>query len=172
MEILSHQTYPSMPVKTAIRASLSIPLYFGVVFIDSTGKAYSRQSKEHPRDVLLDGGVIANYPLTVFDTNGIPNMKTLGLKLDRPEQIEYNKTTDGIAPYGINSFSTYIAALYNIVLEQLNQATSYTGERSRTIYISTGNVQPRVKKMPKAQKDLLYNNGKKAAEQFLQSQKQ
>ncbi|WP_276132121.1 patatin-like phospholipase family protein [Polluticoccus soli] len=162
-EVLYYGTYPSMPVKTAIRASISIPLYYGAMFLDSNGNAYRKQSKDKSRQVLVDGGVVANYPLTLFDSNGV-NMKTLGLKLERPEQIEYTK--DGLAPYHITNFSYYISALYNVTIETLNKATSPESERARTIYISTGHIGGRVKKVSKVQKDLMYNNGKTAAEKF------
>lgn len=166
LEVCSYQTHPHMPVKTAIRASLSIPLYFGAVFIDSMGNTYKNQDKNNTYDVLVDGGVIANYPLTIFDTNNA-NVHTLGLKLDRPAQIEQNGISGEIAPYTIKNLNTYIAAFYNLVLEQLNKSRSFEDEHKRTIYISTGNIEPRVKRIPKEDKELLYNNGFSAVEKFL-----
>lgn len=39
--VFSYETYPDMKVKDAVRASMSVPLYFEAVFIDSTGNVYS-----------------------------------------------------------------------------------------------------------------------------------
>jgi NTE family protein len=168
-EIYSYETHPTMPIQTAIRASLSIPLYFGAVFIDSSGKTHKKQNKEGSFDVLIDGGVIANYPICIFDT-GKANPYTLGLKLERPEQLEQYDYSGKIAPYTIKNLPTYISAFYNLVLEQLNKNNSFEDEKKRTVYISTGNVQPKIKRIPKEQKDLLYNNGFTAVEKFLANQ--
>jgi NTE family protein len=160
-EVLYYAIYPSMPVKTAIRASISIPMYYGAMFLDSNGNAYRKQDKNHSRQILVDGGVVANYPLTLFDTTGA-NMQTIGFKLERPEQIDYSGT--GLAPFTITKFTGYIAALYNVTIEQLNKASE--NEKVRTIYISSGKINPRVRKISQEEKDLMYNNGRIAAEKF------
>ncbi|RYD58642.1 MAG: patatin [Sphingobacteriales bacterium] len=164
-EVLSYLSYPDMPVKTAIRISISIPLYFGAVFVDSAGNTYKQQDKAGSYMVMVDGGLVANYPLTLFDSGSI-NAQTLGFKLERPEQIAYAHTAKGLAPYHINNTKAYIAALYNIAIEQLNPLTA--GERARTIYISTGNISPRVRRIAAADKKLLYENGKSAARDFIE----
>ena len=51
----SHLSHPNMPVRDAIRISASIPYFFSAVHFDG--------------DVLVDGGVLNNYPLSVFDDN-------------------------------------------------------------------------------------------------------
>jgi NTE family protein len=162
-EVLCYSTYPQLPVKTAIRASISIPLYYGAVFLDSNGNAYKKQNDDNTRQILIDGGFVANYPLNIFDSAGV-NMNTLGLKLERPAQIGYDR--EGLAPYKITNIGSYMAAIYNITIEQLNKPASIEAERLRTIYISTGHISPRVRKISKVQKELMYNNGRAAAEQF------
>lgn len=164
--VLHYANYPNMPVKKAIRISISIPLYFGAVFMDSLGHTYKQQNREASYMVLADGGLVANYPISIFDTSGT-NYETLGLKLERPEQIDYYKNGNGLAPYHINDLRTYIAALYNLTIEQLNHSNDVATEKLRTIYISTGNISPRIKKTTRAQKAVLYKNGKKAALDFL-----
>jgi NTE family protein len=93
-------------------------------------------------------------------------MHTLGLKLERPEQMKYFSQSTAIAPYPIVDFRTYIGALYNLTIETLNRKTPMEDEASRTIYISTEGVNPKVRKVTKTQKEVLYQSGKKAAEQF------
>ena len=93
--------------------------------------------------------------------------KTIGLKVERPEQLEWYKSSGYIAPFRISSFRQYIAALYNIVIENLNRKLPYEQERLSTIYINTDNTSPKVRKISRPQKQQLYDRGKEAAEQFL-----
>lgn len=165
-EVFSYTTYPNMKIKTAVRASISIPIYFGAVFLDSTGRKYNKQKDCPACDIFLDGGITANYPITTFDSGSI-NSNTLGFKLERPEQAERYKTAGGLARYDIHNFGSYIGALYNIFIEQLNSTTSFEAEKKRTIYISTGGIAPRIRKMSKEEKEILFENGRKTAEEFL-----
>jgi len=54
-EVFSHEHTPDMPLAIAVRITMSIPLFFAAVF-------------HGPRqDVYVDGGVIQNYPIKLFD---------------------------------------------------------------------------------------------------------
>ena len=170
LEVFSWETYPDMPVKTAVRASAAVPLYFGAVFIDSAGKIIEHPEKDGHYNVYVDGGLLANYPITLFNSASdisTINQYTLGLKLERPEQIEHAKHNSGIAPYDIHSFPAYLAALYNITIEQLNKNIPYNEEKNHTIYISTSNLSPRIRRITTEQKQLLFSNGEEAAKNFL-----
>ncbi len=171
LEVFSWETYPDMQIKTAVRASVSVPLYFGAVFMDSTGKIVESPDHNTRYNVFVDGGLIANYPITIFNNNhenttDAINEGTLGLKLDRPEQIEWYENNTGIAPYDIHSFAGYLGALYNLTIEQLNKNVPYSEEKKHTIYISTSNLSPRVRHISDEQKQLLFNNGEDAAKRF------
>jgi len=174
LEIFSWESHPGMPVKTAVRASAAIPIYFAAVFLDSSGKVIEKPKKDRHYNVYVDGGVLDNYPIDIFkDAQGNPNSineHTLGLKLERPEQIIYSQSHDGIAPYDIHSFTSYIGALYNLIIEQLNKRVSEEEERKHTIYISTSNLNPRVRHITKEQKELLFNNGMEGARKFFGGQ--
>ena len=164
-EVFSWKTYPNMHIKTAVRASMSIPLYYRAVFIDSMGREV-RQKSNVKYKVFVDGGIMENYPLDIFDSSGV-NMETLGLKLERPSQIVcYNNGESCIAGFDINNFKDYISAFYNIVIERLNRHISYENEKSRTIYISTGGISPKVRRLSKKDKNVLYENGRNAASNF------
>lgn len=164
--VFSFYNYPDMKLSTAVRASISIPLYYGAVFLNPAGKQVSRRSKQ-PFDVFVDGGIVANYPIGVFDTNGVANPATLGLKLERPDQIKNG--ADSIAAYPVKGLNSYIGALYNLTIETLNRNQSPLEENGRTIYISTDNIKPRVRRISKEDKFLLYRNGWDAATRFLQN---
>ena len=172
LEIFSWETHPDMPIKLAVRASASVPLYYGAVFIDSLGNVVEHPDKNGQYNVYVDGGLLANYPITIFNSPGenatnTINEHTLGLKLERPEQIGYAKTNSGIAPYDIHSFPGYLAALYNITIEQLNKNIPHEAEAKHSIYISTSNLSPRVRRITLEQKKLLFTNGEDAARDFL-----
>jgi NTE family protein len=160
-----------MPVAIAVRASAAVPLYYGAVFIDSAGNVTEHPEKDVQYNVYIDGGLLANYPINIFNDSAdnkanIINKYTIGLNLERPEQIAYAEHNAGIAPYSIHSFQGYLSALYNLTIEQLNKNVSYGEEKKHTIYISTSNLSPRVRHITTEQKKLLFSNGEDAARKF------
>jgi len=128
--ILSHETYPKMKVKDAVRISMSIPLYFQAVFIDSIGSTYSEQNQNNDLDLMVDGGIIGNFPIQIFDSYEIdsmnneyrvPNSETLGIRIDSDSQIREDSLSRKLAPYPIEDFTDYISAFYIMVIENLNR---------------------------------------------------
>jgi NTE family protein len=181
-EVFSFFSSPDMKIKTAVRISISVPLYFAAVFLNEQGEVVRKPKRSGNYQVYIDGGILANYPLDIFDTIPFTSMdsvtnknkfnnKTLGFKVERPEQIAYYKSATSIAPYNIHSFRQYISALYNIIIENLNRKQPFDYEMSRTIFISTDNISPKVRRISLEQKQLLFQNGKDAANQFLNTQK-
>lgn len=162
--VFSWESHPDMEIRTAVRASMSVPLYFSAVMLNARGH---KVRPGEAGEVFVDGGVVANYPLGLFDKDGVENPQTLGLKLERPAQLDYFDSSRGIAPYEIHKLPDYVAALYNIIIETMNRDAAFVNEASRTVYISTGNINPRVRKMTKAQKDLLVSNGREGARRYL-----
>lgn len=164
--VFSYQHTPDLPLKTAVRISMSIPLYFGAVFVDDRGQVVRKPRKGQTYQILVDGGLTANYPIDLFDTDGRPNPETLGLKLERPEQIRQYNTGNGLAPYSIRNINDYVSAVYNYVIENLNRKPATVDERSRTIYISMEGVRPRVRRMRPEETERLYSSGERAARLF------
>lgn len=62
----SYRNHAEVPLATAARMSMSIPFFFVAHDLDG--------------DVLVDGGVLRNYPIAVFDGD-TPNPETIGLHL-------------------------------------------------------------------------------------------
>lgn len=164
--IFSHLHTPDMILKTAVRISMSVPLYFGAFFLDEQQRVVRRPRKGQMYQLFVDGGLTANYPLDLFDTEGQPNPETLGLKLERPEQLTHDQANTGLAPYSIRSFNEYIGAFYTFVIENLNRQPDWTNEKSRTIYISMEGVRPRVRRMRAEETQRLYQSGQRAARLF------
>lgn len=68
MRVFSHEGYPNMRIRDAVRISASIPIYFGAIMIDDEGKVYEEPDTSKHLHVMADGAVISNYPLFLFDS--------------------------------------------------------------------------------------------------------
>lgn len=68
-EVYSPEHTPRMRVVDAVRRSMSIPLFF-------------RAIRDDRDDVFVDGGVINNYPVKLFDRKKYLNDDSLGVKRD------------------------------------------------------------------------------------------
>lgn len=182
LDIFSYEHTPGMPIALAVRISGGIPLYFEPMILNDQYQKIEKKDTLSVKNFFVDGGMIANYPISIFDTcenNGNPlqcdkirfNTQTLGIKLERPAQIDSLKNnSSNIPPFEIRSFKDYIHAFNNLVMERLSRKyPTLENEKDRTIYISYGSILSRVRKMKPAEKEMLYNNGVKAALDFLNS---
>ncbi len=178
MVVLSRETYPKMKLKDAVRISMSIPLYFQAVFVDSEGNIYDKQQSDKHLDIMVDGGIIGNFPIQIFDrialdSTGkeyrIPNPHTLGIRMDSDAQIEEDQSCQDLAYCDINSFKDYINAFYTLVIENLNRDDLTEADWNRTVSISHKGIAPKIRKLSKAQKDMLINSGRTAMEKFCDS---
>ena len=179
LEIFSEEKTPDMPIALAVRISGSIPLYYEPIALNNQYKKISRKDSTTFINYFVDGGMLCNYPISIFDTcrfNINPlectdlkfNKETLGLKMERPEQIDsLQKNSIAIPSYNINKLSDYLSALSNLMLETLNRKyPNLENEKGRTIYISHGNIHAKIRKIMPEEKLLLYNNGAKAVGEF------
>lgn len=184
LEVFSWQTSPDMPIALAARISGGIPLYFEPVALDNNLKKIKRSDSTSFINYYVDGGMLSNYPISMFDTcnsaghdplfcdNATFNRQTIGIKLERAQQIdslEHNSTR--IPGYSIENYSQYLFAFTNLLMETLSR--KYPGlenELGRTIYVNQGNISPRIKKTKQEDKMMLYNNGVTAARAFFNKQ--
>jgi NTE family protein len=182
LEIFSHIHSPDMPVALAARISGGVPLYFEPVALDNQLKKIKKTDTISFVNYYVDGGMLSNYPISMFDTcddntqNPLLchalrfNTQTIGIKLERPQQIDSLNNNSIIIPaYDINKLSEYLSAFSNLLMETLSRKyPNLENERGRTIYVSQGNISSRVKKTKEQDKWLLYENGVKAALHFLE----
>ena len=180
LEIFSYSNTPDMPLALAVRISGTIPLYFEPVALDNHLQKIKKSDTLSFVNYYVDGGMLCNYPICMFDTcdrnatnplfcdNLKFNTQTLGIKLERQQQIDsLNHNNVKIPGYDINKFSQYLAAFSNLLMETLSR--KYPGlenEAGRTIYVNQGDISWRVKKTSQQDKMLLYKNGVDAARQF------
>ena len=180
LEIFSYKNTPHMPIALAARISGGVPLYFAPVALDNEMKKIKKSDTISFINYYVDGGMLSNYPISMFDSceqnNSNPllcdkikfNEQTIGIKLERPQQIDSLYSNSIIIPgYDINKLSVYLAAFSNLLMETLNR--KYPGlenEKGRTIYVSQGNVSSQIKRTKPRDKMMLYNNGVSAANNF------
>ncbi|MEP7141503.1 MAG: patatin-like phospholipase family protein [Ferruginibacter sp.] len=182
LDIFSYEHTPDMPIALAVRISGGLPLYFEPVILDDQYQKIEKPDTISFKNYYVDGGMIANYPISIFDTcenYGNPlqcerlrfNPQTLGIKLERAEQIDSIKNnSSNIPPFDIRSLNDYIHAFNNLVMERLNRKyPNLENEKDRTIYVSYGSIPSRVHKMKPAEKEMLYNNGVNAVNDFFNS---
>lgn len=173
VEVFSYETYPQMRIADAVRISMSIPLYFKAVLLDSAGKVVPKIQAGQKANVFVDGGLRANFPVFMFDSTKytsqhqspnryFDNPETLGFRLVRSEQLT---SPDKPAPYSIDTFGSYIGAFYNMVMSGLNEPAP--SQNHKVIIINSLNFKPRIRKIPLTQKQQLLHSGQEAAKRFL-----
>jgi len=174
--VFSAETYPNMKVKDAVRISMSIPLYFEAIFIDSVGRVYNKNNANADLDVVVDGGIIGNFPIFLFDSLTIdslnnqiriPNYKTIGVRIDSDLQIKNDSLTKELVHMPIKNMSDYLVAFYVLVLENLNRTPLIQEDWKRTISVSSVGISPRIKKLNMEQKELLIKSGEISTRKYL-----
>jgi len=136
---------PEMAVVDAVRASMSIPLFFASV-------------RNRADDVLVDGGLTWNYPVNLFDDKryveereqGLPiayaaherhvfNAETLGFRLDTTAELQANLSDWNNEPYDIDNIVHYAWALLGFVRAVANKQHLHKNDWARTIFVDVGN---------------------------------
>jgi len=156
--IFSADTTPDMEVATAVRISMSIPLFFEAIDFQLPGNV--------SKSTFSDGGTMLNYPISLFDKkefggNGETNYKTLGGHFfsSAPKNIP---PINGLKGYIENLFLSLVAS-QNIILENSPQ------DQFRTMSIDTFDIKPTdfQIKTGDANYTKLFNSGNMAAKKYL-----
>ncbi|MFM1930834.1 MAG: hypothetical protein RL226_137 [Bacteroidota bacterium] len=167
VRILSKDTYPEMKVYDAVAISCSIPWYFEAAFVDELGQVYDTPAPN--RDVLVDGGIIANYPIFIFDEfdeegNRIRNNAVLGVRIDDglwgiEVPLQSQKTIENVQDFS--------GAVYTVMIETANSAYLSEADRNRTIIVSSCGVGPKVRNLKSEDRVKLIQEGYHACSCFL-----
>lgn len=173
--VFSPETYPHMRIKDAVRISMSVPLYFEAVYIDGSGKIVDKPVSTQGLDLVLDGGITANFPIFLFDSLAgsnqqevrIANPATLGVRIDTDEQILSDRRGGGLVDLPINNLQEYVQAFYIYVLENLNRPQLSPADWDRTLSVSSAGVGPKVRRLSPAQKKALFESGRQGVTDFL-----
>jgi NTE family protein len=187
-EIFSAERQPDMPLATAVRISMSLPLFFAAV-------------RHGPRkDVFVDGGVMRNYPVKIFDrikyidvkneanaarsteyynkenaafsleTPGrspyVYNRQTLGIRLDAQDEIALFRYNEPIKGKDIKNFTDFAKALLSAIMSVQENQHLHSDDWHRTIYINTLDVKTTDFSLSDNTKKALIDEGIKGTEDY------
>ncbi|MBI2868728.1 MAG: patatin-like phospholipase family protein [Chloroflexi bacterium] len=140
-----------LDVAAAVRMSMSIPFFFEPVIF--------RNRKARQSSYIVDGGVLSNFPVWLFDTESdVPAWPTFGFKLVEPEEG---------APRRIRGPVSLLAALFGTMMEAHDARYIENEQFVRTIPIPTLGVKTTEFNITTERTEALYHSGRRAAEEFL-----
>lgn len=150
----SHLDTPTVPIAEAVRASMSIPMFF---------KAWKFSNNLPDNHIYVDGGVVLNYPLTIFDTPQNPeNPQTLGFFLydkngnKKPGTLTYDQPI------------AYCKALFETLLDsQVIDFANDPAVEKRSVKIDDFGIAATDFDITQQQKEQLYKSGVYYTEAFL-----
>ncbi|MDB5178472.1 MAG: Conserved rane protein of unknown function [Patescibacteria group bacterium] len=132
-------------VADAVRASMSLPFFY--------------EPARLGKSLLVDGGVLSNFPIDLFDD--ISAWPTFGIKLSaRPEGDTRTRPADGPVEFAQAILQTMLNAH-----DQMHLDDPCT--LKRTMFVDAAAVKTTDFDITPAQQELLYQNGRKGAEKFL-----
>lgn len=151
-----------LDVASAVRMSMSIPIFFepSCITNEETGR-------EH---VVVDGGMLSNYPVWLYDSDGEPDWPTFGLLLVEPDPktpIGERLPKPERAPRGIGGLIKYMRAMANTMMEAHDRLYVEKADFARTIPIPTIGVGTTEFGISEQRKEALYQSGRDAAAAFL-----
>jgi NTE family protein len=152
-------SHPHMPIKEALRITMGIPILF--------------KPFEHNKDLFVDGGMLDNYPIHMFDgsypgdlqakENLSPvNPRTLGLKL-----VENNDKSVSIVKHQkITGVKGYLFRLVDTMYTSNNRRYMRPSFWERTIPIQVPNIPITDFSVSSLEKDIMIVNGREAVNIF------
>jgi NTE family protein len=144
---------PNTIVAEAVRASMSIPLFF---------QAWTFSNSIPDNHIYVDGGTIYNYPITTFDTGAIPNPETLGFYLEDTNDVQ----PDSDLQY--DQLFQYIKDLFQTLTDaQGIDFENDPDEEKRSVVINDFGISATNFGLTDDQKQQLYNSGKTATANYL-----
>ena len=181
-EVYSHEDeHINMPIADAVRISMSIPLFFAA-------------KRNLRRDVIVDGGLLNNYPIKLFDrkkyilkhkrdtgyyekyndelegdereNSYVYNMETLGFRLDEEEEINVFKHIEEPKHEDIKGLVSYMKRLISTFFNIQLSMHLHSDDWHRTIYIDTLQVSSYDFDMGKLKKEELINKAVECTEEY------
>lgn len=160
------KTPEELDVARAVRMSMSIPIFFEPVcqMNENTGQ-------EH---IIVDGGMLSNFPVWLFDCEGAeePEWPTFGLLLVEPDPktpIGERLPEPERAPRGIGGLLKYVRAMASTMMEAHDRLYVEKADFARTIPVPTCGIGTTEFEITDARKEALYQSGRAAAEEFLET---
>ncbi|HJU47349.1 MAG TPA: patatin-like phospholipase family protein, partial [Gaiellaceae bacterium] len=153
-----------LDVARAVRMSMSIPIFFEPVRFEN--------AKTGETHVLVDGGMLSNFPVWIFDCDDgrPPDWPTFGLLLVEPKPEEHvgERVREAAGrDRGVSAMVSYVKALAQTMMEAHDRIYVAQATYARTIPIPTLGVSTTDFELTRERKLALYDAGREAAETFL-----
>ena len=146
-------TNQDFSIAKAVRMSSTIPFYFEPV-------KWKTPKWKHPC-YMVDGGLLSNYPIWIFDSPNIPRWPTFGFHFVKNEiQAEPVPYKDPLSMF---------KGLFKTMMQAHDLRHLDKESKARTITIPTGTITSTQFQLTTDEKEWLYQSGFIAAEKFLQS---
>lgn len=145
-QVFCYEHTPDLPLAEAARMSISVPYYFA--------------SCTYQGDIFVDGGVLEDYAISLFDRADRTTSKaeTLGFYLNYHTK-----------PIKIHNFISFVEGmLHTQSNQQLNALQEHPEDLARTVFIDTLGISVLDFKLNQEQKLKLMEQGRKATETYLE----
>lgn len=155
IQVFSAETTPDVKIAEAVRASMSIPMFF---------RAWQFSDGNPNKHIYVDGGVMYNYPIDTFDSVDSPDA-TLGFFL-----TDFNPNDDkpNDLSFGISHLELYIKSVFESLMNSQDVMVNENKfEESRTVRIDDLGIAATDFGITQAQAQQLYDSGLKATQDFL-----
>jgi NTE family protein len=150
-------TRDDFKVVDAVRMSMSFPYFFEPMTL-------YRKGREH---VIVDGGLLSNFPVWLFDTPGPIRRKTWGFRLHPgggPEKEPYHEIHRSRWPIDLTR------ALVESMMGAWDQYWRSKSTQVRSVSIPTGKVKTLDFHLTLEEREYLYESGLVTASRFFRSQ--
>jgi NTE family protein len=145
-----------LDIAQAVRMSASIPFFFMPI---------QKKHQDGGSSLIVDGGLLSNFPVYLFDVPTAPRHPTFGLRLvDAPPTAE-----EPWPPNPTGNAWQISNALLNTLLRAHDRLYMDDHTYVRTIAIPVNGISGTKFDLSSNEADKLYQNGRSAAEQFFSS---
>lgn len=139
-----------LKVCDAVQMSISLPLFF---------KPIKLKKPNGTTSLIVDGGVLSNYPVWLFDSQSSPRWPTIGFKLAGAQDENPKNSTNNTLQFVKAIVSTMLEAQDDVHIKSMNYL--------RTLKIDPLNIRATEFNITPKRALELYNSGRSAAFDFL-----
>lgn len=148
-----------LDIARAVRMSMSIPLFFMPVKVPIRHTGATRREASY----IVDGGLLSNFPVELFDAADAPEWPTFGFKLAQDEDTPLSS----VVRHPIHGLVSLLQAMLFTALEAHDARYLKAAKFVRTIAIDTRGVAGNDFNLSQDKKTALYESGRAAAKAFL-----
>jgi NTE family protein len=154
--------WKTFSVAKAVRMSSSIP-YFFQPYIIKCGESFedeSKKSNKRKKNYIVDGVLLSNFPVWIFDSSSIPRWPTFGYRL---------RGSNTGKPSSIKGPITMLLAIFTTMMEAHDRQYVEQNHAARTIFLPVEDVKATDFGITDQQKKKLIELGREAAKRFFDS---